>query len=135
MKLCFGTEQRLAAANTLIGALCLAILILAGEGRLRPFFACHIVLIWRELLLPLRFTLGNFVCHGSSEGWLAWLIPCYQIPQNPAGCNSTRRSPVAESGMRVEKRRQPRAKLARPMRVAPSGPEDAMFQRSEERRV
>jgi hypothetical protein len=33
-----------------------------------------------------------------------------------------------DAGMRVEKRRARRAVLARPMRVRPSGPEDAVFE-------
>src|SRR5690349_21352897 len=87
MKLCFRPEQGLTATNTLVSALCLAIFIFAGKGRLRPFLARYIVLIWRELLLPLRFCLAHFLCHRSSHASWTWLIPCYQIPQNSAGCN------------------------------------------------
>src|SRR5277367_2030112 len=59
----FRAKQRLTATNALIRARCVGILVLAGKGRLGTFEPRHMILIWRELLLPLGVILANLLVH------------------------------------------------------------------------
>src|SRR5271154_32893 len=63
MILRFRAKQRLAATNALIRPWRVGILILAGKGRLGTLEPRHMILIWRELLLPLGVILANLLVH------------------------------------------------------------------------
>src|SRR5271168_3345830 len=59
----FGTKKLLAAGDALIRAGRIGRFVFARKWRLSSLFPSHIVLIRRELLLPLRFRFLNFLCH------------------------------------------------------------------------
>ena len=53
VKFAFSVEQRLAAADAAINARLMVVPIFAGEGSLRSFLPCDVILFGRELLTPL----------------------------------------------------------------------------------
>src|ERR1700751_2502341 len=59
----FRAKQRLTATNALIRTRRIGILVLAGKGWLGTFEPRHMILIWRELLLPLGIILANLLVH------------------------------------------------------------------------
>lgn len=58
-----GTEQRLAAADALVGPGGFRILVLSRERRFGPLLSGYIILIQRELLFPSLLILLDLVCH------------------------------------------------------------------------
>src|SRR5271163_3720561 len=74
---CFRTKQRLAAADALIGTRRLGILIFPGKRRLGSFLPRHIVLILRELFLPVAWCLADFLFHSLSLIYpQIWYLAC-----------------------------------------------------------
>jgi len=63
MELRLGPEQRLPTTNTIIRARRFRIFVFTGKRRLGPLLPRHIVLIRRELLLPIDCILANFLFH------------------------------------------------------------------------
>lgn len=79
VKFCFGSEQWLATAHTLVGSGRLGGFILAREGRLGTLLSRHIVLIWRKLLLPFTFRLLDLLAHKLPFGSLWHTFHQYPI--------------------------------------------------------
>src|SRR5579863_6639158 len=61
MVFCIRAEQRLPAAHAHVGALLLRILVFARERRFRAFLPGHVILLGRQLCLPIAIALLNFV--------------------------------------------------------------------------
>src|SRR5579863_1515244 len=61
MIFCIRAEQRLPAAHAHVCALLLRILVFAQERRFRAFLPRHVILLGRQLCLPIAIALLNFV--------------------------------------------------------------------------
>src|SRR5881397_760281 len=57
-------EERLAAADTAVNAILMVVPVRAGEGALGALFTGYVILVGRQLLLPLLFGLPNVLRHG-----------------------------------------------------------------------
>src|SRR5690606_13274181 len=69
LELRLALEELLPARGADIGAVALVLPVLAGEGRLRPVLAQHLVLLGRELLPPLLVGLLDLLAgFGGSHG-------------------------------------------------------------------
>src|ERR1700693_2343198 len=63
MKLRFRTKKRLPATHADVHTGLLHVLVLSRAGRFGAFLAGHVILLRRQNLAPLRFTLTNFFAH------------------------------------------------------------------------
>src|SRR6266852_264639 len=63
LKLGLRTEERLPAAHAGIGTGVLGLPVFSGKRRLRSRLASDVILLWRQLLLPLCFRFADFFCH------------------------------------------------------------------------
>src|SRR5258707_5071175 len=65
IELVFRPEQRLPATDALVSSGCVGAFVFAGIRRLRSLLASDLILIFRQLLLPLRLGLGDLVVRHS----------------------------------------------------------------------
>src|SRR5580700_10272773 len=65
-----GVEQRLPAADAMIGSGVLRFPVLTGKGRFGARLASHVILLRSELLFPLRFALCNLFCMNVCPQWV-----------------------------------------------------------------
>src|ERR1700722_11161209 len=84
IELCRGVEQRLSAADAVIGPRVFCLPVLAGKIGLSPRLARHMILLRGELLFPLRLFLFHLFCHerkSSRKKFLPRVFQLLDVPQ------------------------------------------------------
>src|SRR3984957_3302864 len=95
IELCRGVEQRLSAADAVIGPRVFCLPVLAGKSGLSPRLARHMILLRGELLFPLRlflFHLFHFFCHECKSSSKKFVSPVFQLIRCSATEKVTTRS-------------------------------------------